>query len=362
MKQLRKLKAFRADSRGLTLVELIVGITLLAIIITPLLHAFVTGANTERKGRQYGEATVAAENLAETVQASGLSQLPAALGKLGTLEISSSPFKLTGVREGSSTFDATITLTPSAKSSNINADKIAISNSMDGVIDMTGADVNGKAAYENFLALYNTPITVKPLERSNIIVTAVPIAGSDKQFTLTANISYSASISYTKDGKPGARMLFSHTETASVRVSGLENPAKGEPIFSVFLFLRQDISSTAKDLIVIKNNTSNPDEAVPHEDFNLFLVYPENTQHAAQIQFIPQYDRNAKRVFTNLSSPTGGSITYYACDRYGWGYKQEITGKLVESYQLNRFFDVTVALYKPATTELIYSLETTKLN
>ncbi len=350
-----------ADNRGLTLVELIVGVTLLAIIVTPLLHAFVTGANTERKGRQYGEATVAAENIAEVVEAASLSQLPAALSELGTLEANSS-YKLTGVKEGTSTFDATVTLTPSAKSSNINADKIAISNSMDGVIDMTGADRDGKAAFDNFVALYQSPVITKPLERSMVVVSAVPIPDSDKQYTVTADITYSAAITYTKSGKPGVSMLFSSTQTASVRVSGLDNPAKDEPIFSAFLFLSQDISSSAKDLIIIKNSTSNPDSAVPHEDFNLFLVYPENTQHPAQIQFIPQFDRNAKRVFTNLTSPTGSSITYYACDRYGWGYKQEITGKLVESYQQNRFFDVAVELFKPGTTESLFLMETTKLN
>ncbi len=361
MKRSKKIHCAAADNRGLTLVELIVGVTLLAIIITPLLHAFVTGASTERKGRQYGEATVAAENIAETIEAASISQLPAALGKLGTLEANST-YKLTGIKEGTSTFDAAVTLTPSSKSSNINADKIAISNSMDGVIDMTGADKDGKAAFENFFALYESPVLTKPLERSMIVVSAAPIADSDKQFTVTADITYSAAITYTKNGKPGTSMLFSNTQTASVRVSGLDTPAKDEPIFSAFLFLSQDISPLAKDLIVIKNSTSNPDEAVPHEDFNLFLVYPENTQHPAQIQFIPQFDRNAKRVFTNLSSPTGGSITYYACDRYGWGYKQEITGKLVESYQQNRFFDVTVELFKAGTTESVFKMETTKLN
>ena len=57
------------DDRGFTLVELIVAIVILAIVFVPLLHAFVTGAQTEAKSRRYQSATAAAQNIIETVQA-----------------------------------------------------------------------------------------------------------------------------------------------------------------------------------------------------------------------------------------------------------------------------------------------------
>ncbi|NLW65279.1 MAG: prepilin-type N-terminal cleavage/methylation domain-containing protein, partial [Clostridiales bacterium] len=41
------------DNRGLTLMELLVGVAILAVIITPLLHVYVTGANTARKNKLY---------------------------------------------------------------------------------------------------------------------------------------------------------------------------------------------------------------------------------------------------------------------------------------------------------------------
>ena len=63
------IKSVFKDDRGLTLVELIVGVTILAIIVVPLLHIFVTGANTEYKSRIYGDATDAAQNLSEQIQA-----------------------------------------------------------------------------------------------------------------------------------------------------------------------------------------------------------------------------------------------------------------------------------------------------
>ena len=65
-------KSLSKDNRGLTLVELLVGVVILAIVIVPLLHVFVTGASTERKSRAYGDATAAAQNLLEQAQASDI--------------------------------------------------------------------------------------------------------------------------------------------------------------------------------------------------------------------------------------------------------------------------------------------------
>ena len=63
------MKSAYKDNRGLTLVELLVGVTILAIIIVPLLHTFITGANTGIKSKNYGNATDAAQNLSEQIQA-----------------------------------------------------------------------------------------------------------------------------------------------------------------------------------------------------------------------------------------------------------------------------------------------------
>ena len=56
------------DDRGFTLVELIVAIVILAIVFIPLLHAFVTGAQTEAKSRVQNNATMAAQSLVENIQ------------------------------------------------------------------------------------------------------------------------------------------------------------------------------------------------------------------------------------------------------------------------------------------------------
>ena len=42
----------RIDNKGMTLVELLLAVTILAIIVVPLLHAFVSSARVNRKAKQ----------------------------------------------------------------------------------------------------------------------------------------------------------------------------------------------------------------------------------------------------------------------------------------------------------------------
>jgi len=55
----------KKDNRGLSLVELLVAITILAIVITPFLHSFATAARTNGKAKRMMRATSVAENLLE---------------------------------------------------------------------------------------------------------------------------------------------------------------------------------------------------------------------------------------------------------------------------------------------------------
>ena len=56
------------DDRGLTLVELLVAVAILAIVTAPLLHSFFTSAKTTYKSRQLGDATTCAQNIIETIE------------------------------------------------------------------------------------------------------------------------------------------------------------------------------------------------------------------------------------------------------------------------------------------------------
>ncbi|MCR5522207.1 MAG: prepilin-type N-terminal cleavage/methylation domain-containing protein [Clostridia bacterium] len=59
----------KKNNKGFSLVEMIIAIVILGIVGIPLLHAFVTSANLHTNSKKYGEATQAAQNINEIVQA-----------------------------------------------------------------------------------------------------------------------------------------------------------------------------------------------------------------------------------------------------------------------------------------------------
>ncbi len=68
-------KTRRNANAGFTLVELLVGVMILAIVVAPLLHAIVTSANVAKKSREAQNATLASKNVIETLNAMEISQI-----------------------------------------------------------------------------------------------------------------------------------------------------------------------------------------------------------------------------------------------------------------------------------------------
>ena len=63
------------NERGYTLIELIIAITILAIIAIPLMHGFVTAAKTNAKAREIEQATTVAQNTMEKIKATPIEEL-----------------------------------------------------------------------------------------------------------------------------------------------------------------------------------------------------------------------------------------------------------------------------------------------
>jgi prepilin-type N-terminal cleavage/methylation domain-containing protein len=62
----------RPDNKGFSLVEVLIGVTILAIIAMPLAHAFITSAKTSAKAQVIRRETVAAQNILESYEATDI--------------------------------------------------------------------------------------------------------------------------------------------------------------------------------------------------------------------------------------------------------------------------------------------------
>lgn len=71
MKEYRK----QNDDRGFTLVELLVAIVVLAIVVVPLLHTFVSSARTNMRARQILRVTTAAQDIMEGLKADTIEEI-----------------------------------------------------------------------------------------------------------------------------------------------------------------------------------------------------------------------------------------------------------------------------------------------
>lgn len=69
----------KLNNRGFSLLELLVGVTILAIVVVPLIHAFVSSAATSTKAKRLRSETIAAQNILESYQATSIGELLALL-------------------------------------------------------------------------------------------------------------------------------------------------------------------------------------------------------------------------------------------------------------------------------------------
>lgn len=69
------MKRLKENNRGLSLIEVLVAVIILAIVVTPFLHSFVTTANTNRKAKEIHRATVLAQSVVESCKAETLESI-----------------------------------------------------------------------------------------------------------------------------------------------------------------------------------------------------------------------------------------------------------------------------------------------
>ncbi len=396
------LKAFFKDNRGLTLVELLCGVVILAIVVVPLLHTFLVGASTEAKSRRYGEVTEAAQNLSEQIQTADadlvLSNASAISAGAKYYTYNGSSYALYGTSPytkapdftalpttyyigipnysyGNSSYDALIKLdllNDSATANPANSKNVVVGNQMDASLDMTAAD---SAAVDALIAECGdlvANLTIKSLTRSISLNVSRTAVSSTYTYKITGVLTYTATIPYTISGKTGTYYYyFTHNEQVTASVSNIiAVPKNDSPVFSVFMFYNAyyKTNSVISDTIVINS----PDE---YPDINFFVINTNTADTPAGYTALLWYkyqnfttDINPipvnNLIFTNL--PSSNNIVKYRASKDALYRKSlSVTGYLVETKQLQRKFGVSVKLFKAGSGfsgNPLIDIDSTKLN
>ncbi len=361
--------ALRQDDRGFTLVELIVAIVILAIVFVPLLHSFVTSAQTELKSRQKNDAAMFAQTVIENIQATDAANLLA-----GYNAEKNEQGKETGVytkddTSGPSGYTAKITLTPVTA---VNAKKVAVSNTMDAVIDMSGADAD---ALNEFYSECNGKVDMAALQNAltrNVKISSVLQTNGTYQVSIV--FQYGGTVSYnTTVQVDGKDVVTSNTVTLDYKSSDkavLNAPTdaavqtlkeKGGAAYSLYLYfapiLHEDAKTYYKDTFTITNAATG---VSPNGlDFNVFLIdtstHENNVNYVPDITYAGQNDLTRARVFSNvrMTNATAFLRSYTAYKNVNQTSSPEnisIDGTLVEKQAQNRMYSVDVEVSRAGKT------------
>ena len=328
------IKPMCKDNRGLTLVELMVGVMILAIVVVPLLHTFITSANTQRKSELYQNATDEAQNLIETIEAANIEEYirdnGAVEGTDATTGKKTYTIKRDGVSNGSSLFDVIITLNENTIA---NTTSVAFANPMDAIIDMNSADQAALSTL-SFQLDGLTNISPEPTLKSMKRTISITATKGNESYTLNTVFSYAGRFSGTDENDKSATLDFNHSIESSADV-------KIASSFSLYVFFHAFYSNS--DTISIKNIE------YTKSDFKVFLVNTSSQTpgvgYKADIRYFYQPDKNKNLVFTNISIE---NYEAFYTDSI-WYQAIPTSASLVELKKLDRMYTVNISIYKHGT-------------
>ena len=123
-----KIKSAKSNEHGLSLVELVVAVAILAAVSTVLLHSFVTSNNVTNKAMKIGEATDAAQNIQEAIETLGtgmfLSSDNALTENKTTNEVSKLLTVIKGGTEYVPTYESVVDYAKSSEEDNNKTEKV----------------------------------------------------------------------------------------------------------------------------------------------------------------------------------------------------------------------------------------------
>lgn len=404
------------NNKGFSLVELLIATVILAIVVAPLLHTFVTASATAARSRRIGDATLAGQNVAETIEASTISQLLNAPDPSVYFDGATSKkfYKLEGsdyieipatnagpdvyhmgikdLRAGGSVFNAMVSFDAAAYKesdpaqppkindletvdySNMDA-VFAQSQDSDNPDELSRSDFESKAAgragsWETSNAKVKREITLNVTE-------------TDGKIYASLDFDYEYTCPYTTEDADGNIEYHTgtiDTDTISYQLlpQGFSAVTNGRlPNVYLMYYPMYGEPSVYNDTIAIRNDIAKP--------FKLFLVkeraasLTDELQYKAHIrQYVPNgtapdnyavvYSNATEDLSNELNQTPLSGVTYKIYRGNWWEASGSFAGEhgaLVSKSSKNRLYDVTIRIYDSDSMDFsanpIYTVHSTKL-
>ena len=396
--RLKKLKNCRA---GLSLIELLIAVVILAVAAAPLLHAFVTSANILGKSRLYGEATMAAQNVQEVIEQStvtavveGSAGVQSLLGADSISKVDDLSCEIAGLAEGSRSYDARVTFDASNA---INSRELIQYTDMDAAfaqsyLQTDNPDTLAMNAFQAEHASYSN------LQCTRSITVDVSHEDPTDPGTLSADkvwvkITYLYAFSYDEPaydadgiatGGITSGPLFTYSKEYALFPNGSSYTDDTTAPLSVYI-MYYPYYDAVQDTVNV-NNT----EDIP---LTLFLVKQRSLQLQADGSFLPMEDAALTTaeaahiteinqyqstgytgdwcsLYTNAGSNLGSgsaAVIRYRIFRGTLWYTSaagDLSGQLAATAAADRYYNVTIEIYRGGTGlagDPLYTMSSSKL-
>ena len=405
------------NNKGFSLVELLIATVILAIVVAPLLHTFVTASVTAARSRRIGDATLAGQNVAETVEATALSQLLNAPDPSVYFDGAESKkfYKLEGgdyaeisaadagpdvyhmgiknLRAGGSVFNAMVSFDAAAYKNDVDPEvnpkindlEIVDYSNMDAVFaqsqDSDNPDELSRSDFESKAAGRTGSWTTSNAKVNREIT--LNVTETDGKIYASLDFDYEYTCPYTTIDEDGT--IHHHTgtiptDTISYQLlpQGFSASSNGRlPNIYLMYYPMYGEPSVYNDTIVIHNKIAQP--------FKLFLVKERAASLADELQYkahVEQYvpdgtaPENYAVFYSNVTedlsnelnhTPLSG-VTYKIYRGNWWEVRGSFAGEhgaLVSKSSKNRLYDVTIGIYDSDSADFsgnpLYTIHSTKL-
>lgn len=403
-------KRLKQNNKGFTLVELIASVAILAVVSAPIIHAFITSATNTQKARNAGEASMACQNVQETIKTCTIAEFcefrdPADRMLTGTTlestvaDGSDRIVKLRNITAGGGKYDAKITFseptdtdasgTPQ-KLHAINAKDVVEYTDMTGVFSQNSTEAsNPDIAADNLFKAENkgVPFDQTVTKDRNIIINASSVTANGIR-KVYVDVVYEYTYTYAKNGAAYSypiKMSFAvfpsghaveegevtsayimyfpnYTFDSAVKHTDIDefviNNTGDEKM--KFFIIKQAMAQNGKSML-----TENPSILSVYEDGYLASISMKRTNIDMENDD-SVYTNAGRNLVTGKDLPDGHLSYQIITGMWSTPSESKITGDIVSHSPMTRIWNVNIQIFKEGTAfaageEPLYEYTGTKL-